>query len=133
MKTFNRNFGKITLTIALGLGLAVATSLPLHSAAADSVKGGQKMLELNQTAVTATPKAVTTDSMTMACPTCKDEMMTRTTAMGRGAFMKTTTFAQHACSSCRTSIQTSGHGKAKSDHVVHTCANGSGTSGCMMK
>lgn len=127
MKTRTIKFTRISLCTALALALAAA--LPAKSFAQDAPKGGAKQLELSNTAVGKPIKTAADlegteagDQIVMSCPKCKDVTVTTVTMLGKGAFEKKTTATQHLCPGCTTAIETVGHGKAKTDKVVHKCA-----------
>lgn len=127
------NITKTVMAFALTAALAAIIMTPMRSAAGDIIKGGQKQLELNKSAVTAKGAPVATaadlenlkpgDHIVMSCPKCKNVTVTTVPLGGRGAMTKTSTYVQHLCPGCKTAIETTGHGKAKTDKVVHSCSD----------
>lgn len=110
------------------VALALAAALPAKSFAQDA-KGGAKQLELSD--VNAGKPIQTAadledlkpgDQIIMSCPKCKDSTVTTVTMAGKGAFEKKATTTQHLCPGCTTALESVGHGKAKTDKIVHKCA-----------
>lgn len=134
MKTTITKLTRISLSTIIAVAIGFAVAAPISSLAGDAVKGGQKMLELSNTAVTANAGSLSAANQpAMSCPKCNDVVKTSSTAAGKGAFIKTTTYTQHLCANCKTTIETAGQGKAKTDRVVHTCSDAGNTSACAMK
>lgn len=118
---------KISLITVLALSLAAVITMPLRSTAADNVKGGQRLLELTQPAVTATAPA--TAPVAMSCPQCKDKIVTYD-ASSKASVKDLRTAVIHSCPNCSSVIKTVGFGKAKTDKVVHTCSLGDKVASC---
>lgn len=134
MKTTITTLTRISLSTIIALAIGFAVASPIKSLAGDTAKGAQKMLELSGTAVTATADGLSAANQpAMSCSKCGDAVKTSSTAAGKGAFVKTTTYTQHLCANCKTTIETAGQGKAKTDSVVHTCSDTGNTSACAMK
>jgi hypothetical protein len=134
MKTTITNLTRISLSTIIAVAIGFAVAAPTKSLAGDTAKGGQKMLELSNTAVTPNADSLNAANQpAMSCPKCGDVVKTSSTAAGKGAFVKTTTYTQHLCESCKTTIETVGHGKARTDRAVHTCSDAGNTSACAMK
>ncbi|HMP84254.1 MAG TPA: hypothetical protein PKA41_16270 [Verrucomicrobiota bacterium] len=124
---------KTIATSALVIAVATIIATPMRSAAEDMVKGGQKQLQLNQSAKTTKGVPITStadlesvksgDQIVMSCPKCKNVTVTTVSIGGRGAFSKTSTSVQHLCPGCKTKLETTGHGKAKMDKIVHSCSD----------
>jgi len=122
MKTHNRFLTNLTRTVAV---LTVAGLLTLPTLAAAQEKGATKLIKLNPIKTVADAEAVQPgDTVVMSCPKCKDSWATIVTpATKTGAKQETTTVARHECPGCEHKYVTEGHGKAKTDKLVHVCKN----------
>ena len=100
-------------------------SLPTLVSAQEQVKGAQKLMQLNAIKTPANAEAVQADDMVaMSCPKCKDRLVTIVEPAAKtGAKPESRVVARHECPGCQRKIVTEGHGKAKTDKVVHTCKN----------
>lgn len=103
-------------------GVAVATILTITAVAADTAKGGGKRLtELNSPAqVAAVEKG---DLVVTTCPKCRTVMQNRIKATAKGGGSAVERVAIHGCPGCGARIETTGHGKAKTDKVTHVCSH----------
>ncbi len=61
------------------------------------------------------------DLVAMSCPKCKDVTFSYVDT-GRGANNPAKTGTKHTCPACKTTIETTGSGKAASDAVKHVCS-----------
>lgn len=113
---------KITATSILALALTAGT---FQIFAAGSAKGGATALLAQPAPAAAAPTA---KAMGMNCAQCKDVAGTRDTNLGKGAFVKTTSYTTHGCPSCGTKVTTTGAGKAQTSSSTHEC--GASASGC---
>jgi hypothetical protein len=118
---------KLSRCACIVLALALAAALPVTSFAQDTQKGGAKQLELSNVGKSIKTAADMEnvqpgDQIVMSCPKCKDVTVTTVTMAGKGAFEKKTTSTQHLCPGCTTALESVGHGKAKTDIVVHKCS-----------
>ncbi len=95
-------------------------TLSLAAFAADQVKGGERLLQREKTAV-AEKAAPANISAAKHCPKCKLSAVTYVDSSGRGAFKETKTVTEVTCPTCETKIVTTGHGKAKRDDVREFC------------
>ena len=118
----------ITLITAKNLirclaSLAIAGLLFTPGLASAQEKGATKLLKMNTIKAVADADAVQPgDTVVMSCPKCKDSWVTIVTpATKTGAKPETTTVARHECPGCEHKIVSEGHGKAKTDKIVHTC------------
>jgi hypothetical protein len=127
MKT--TTFTKITVISLLTLaGVAVS----FRSLAADTAKGGAQLL-LNQSSAPADLQAVPKpETAAMRCPKCRNVLVTYADT-SRGGVKEFRTVGQHTCPGCQTSIEAIGHGKAKTEHVTHTCSLTTDKSCCVVK
>jgi hypothetical protein len=101
-------------------GLVIAGLILLPTLGLAQEKGATKLLRLN---TVADAEAVQPgDTVVMSCPKCKDSWVTIVTPSPKtGAKPETTTVARHECPGCEHKIVTAGHGKMKTDKIVHTC------------
>jgi hypothetical protein len=113
---------KIATTSVLALALTAGT---FQIFAAGSAKGGATALLAQPAPAAAAPAA---KAMGMNCAQCKDVAGTRDTNLGKGAFVKTTSYTTHGCPSCGTKVTTTGAGKAQATSTSHEC--GATSSGC---
>lgn len=103
--------------------------LPLQAPAEDgagTAKGGASKLmqvQLKQIKTVADAQAVDPgDTVVMSCPKCKDSWMTIIpTPAKTGAVPDKKTVMRHECPGCENKYVTEGHGKAKTEKLVHTC------------
>jgi hypothetical protein len=104
-------------------GLAIAALLLSPTLGFAQEKGATKLLKLNAINTVAGAEAVQPgDTVVMSCPKCKDSWATIVTpATKTGAKPETTTVSRHECPGCEHKIVTTGHGKAKTDKIVHIC------------
>ncbi len=116
---FTSNLGR-SLSLLAVLSLI---SLPGAVGAQEQVKGAQKLLQLNAIKTVADAQAVQAgDMVVMSCPKCKDSWVTIVAPSTKtGAKPETKLVARHECPGCQHKIVTEGHGKAKTDKIVHVC------------
>lgn len=122
MKTINQISRNLTLGFAV-VAIASLTLLPRVASAQDQVKGAQKLMQLNAIKTVADAEAVQTgDMVVMSCPKCKDSWVTIVEpATKTGTKPESKVVARHECPGCQHKIVTEGHGKAKTDKIVHVC------------
>jgi len=122
MKTINQISRDLTSCCA-ALAIASLVSLPTFVSAQEQVKGAQKLMQLNAIKTVADAEAVQVgDMVVMSCPKCKDSWVTIVEAPTKtGAKPETKVMARHECPGCQHKIVTEGHGKAKTDKIVHVC------------
>ena len=120
MKTINHLSRNLTSCCAV-LAIATLMSLPTLAPAQDQVKGATKLMQLNAIKTVADADAVQAgDLVVMSCPKCKDSWVTIVVAPTKtGAKPETNVMARHACPGCEHKFVTEGHGKAKTDKLVH--------------
>lgn len=104
-------------------GLAVAGLLFAPTLVSAQEKGATKLLKLNAIKTVADAEAVqSSDMVVMSCPKCKDSWVTIVTpATKTGAKPEGKMVALHECPGCEHKYVTEGHGKAKTDKLVHIC------------
>jgi hypothetical protein len=115
---------KAKLTKKLGAAALIAALLVPAAIAQDkgSAKGGATKLLPPVLVYPATPASA------MACIACTDTLVTAANREARGGGARDligrneVTLAKHLCASCGVTFETRGHGKAKTDAAVHTCA-----------
>lgn len=90
--------------------------------AEDTAKGGGKRLtELSSPAVVAAVKKG--DVVVTSCPKCRTVIHNRVKATAKGGGSAVEKVASHGCPGCGAKIETTGHGKAKTDKVTHVCSH----------
>jgi hypothetical protein len=120
MKTINH------ISRNLGRGLAVltiASLIALPALVSAQEKGAQKLTQLNAIKTVADAEAVQPgDTVVMSCLKCKTSWATIVQpAEKAGAKPETKVVARHECPGCEHKFVTGGHGKAKTDKLVHSC------------
>ncbi len=120
MKTIGQNPGNLTRNVA---ALAIAGLLWLPPLAFAQVKGATKIVQLKPIQTVADAEGVKPgDMVVMSCPKCKDSWATVIEKPAKtGAAASTTLVASHECPGCTHKYVTEGHGKAKTDKLVHVC------------
>ena len=120
MKTINQTKGNLTRYIA-ALAIAGLMSLPTFAFAQE--KGATKLMQLKPIQTVADADAIQPgDMVVMSCPKCKDSWVTIVQAPAKqGATAETKVVARHECPGCEHKFVTEGHGKAKTDKIVHVC------------
>jgi hypothetical protein len=105
--------------------LALAVAFTSTSVAADkgSARGGASELMKLKPIKTAEDIAAIQagDSVVMACPKCKSIYVTVVQKENKPGTASELAAERHLCPGCATTIETTGHGKAKKDEVVHVC------------
>jgi hypothetical protein len=100
------------------LTLAVAVFLSATVAHAEVIaKGGATGL-FKGTVVRAEKPA----PAAMSCANCKSEFATLKVPAFKGTAPAQATVERHACAACGTKWVATGHGKAKAEKAIHTCA-----------
>lgn len=122
MKTQKNLLENLARTLAV-IAVTGLLTLPLLTSAQE--KGATKLIQLNPIKTVADAEAVQPgDTVVMSCPKCKDSWVTIVTPSTKtGAKPETTKVARHECPGCEHKYVTEGHGKAKTDKLVHTCKN----------
>lgn len=115
------------MKLLLSLGAVVA--LAFTASAFDQLKGGQVQIGQTPAQVRHSTDTLATPAA-MACPKCKDVRGTRSTPLGKGAFVKTEAYTQHLCDGCKTTTSMVGMGKAARTEYKHTCSVGANASCC---
>lgn len=116
MKTIKHTSRNFTVLAIVGL----MSLLPLVPA---QEKGATKLMQLRPLATVADAEAVEAgDTVVMSCPKCKNSWVTVVTPSTKtGAKPETTRVERHECPGCEHKIVSTGHGKMKTDKMVHTC------------
>lgn len=117
---------QIPLTLIRCCALVALTALvwlPLQTSAQSKGDGAAKLIQLKPIKTVTDVEAVEPgDAVVMSCPKCKDSWVTIVPGPGKtGAVPDTKSVMRHECPGCEHKIVTEGHGKAKTDKVVHTC------------
>jgi len=121
---------RILLAMSATFSLAACLAIPATSQAADGLKGAQLQIGERPATVSAQTVAVTAPEKTLACGSCTNATKPFATSAGRGAFVKTGVITTHECPGCKTTITTSGAGKARIEVANHTCGSGTVASCC---
>jgi phage FluMu protein Com len=117
-------------SIKLLLSVSAIVALSFTASAFDQLKGGQ--VQIGQTPAAVRLSTDIPAAPAMACPQCKDVRGTSSTPIGRGAYVKTASYTQHLCPTCKTTTTTTSMGKTQLTHKTHTCASGADASCCAM-
>ncbi|MBI5388038.1 MAG: hypothetical protein HZA90_25520 [Verrucomicrobia bacterium] len=126
-----RSLPNLLVRSTLALAVAGLAWLPVHASAQQ--KGAEKLAQLKPASTVLAAGLVGLDHCTAApCPKCKTSTVTvveRTTKATQPQIA--TQVQRHECGDCRTSVIPEGHGKMKTDKVVHVCrASGGANSSC---
>ena len=119
-------------SIKLLLSVSAIVALSFTASAYDQLKGGQVQIGQSPAAVRLSTGVSAAPAAAMACPQCKDVRGTSSTPLGRGAYVKTDSYTQHLCPTCKTTISTTSMGKTQLTHKTHTCASGADANCCAM-
>ncbi len=86
-------------------------------------KGAAKLAQLKPIETVADAEAVKPgDMVVMSCPKCKDSWVTIVEKSAKtGATPDTKSALHHECPGCEHKYVSEGHGKAKTDKLVHVC------------
>ena len=103
--------------------LAVVSLISLPAALVAQEKGAAKLMQLKPIRTVGDVEAVATgDMVVMSCPKCKDSWVTVVEKPAKtGAKAEATTVQRHECPGCEHKYVTEGHGRAKTDKIVHVC------------
>ena len=128
MNTQKHLIKTLTLTSTLAVALAVMTWVSTQTQAAEPVKGGQKLVQLNQIKTVGDIEALKPgDLVAMACAKCKSIWVTYVDKEAKGGAIlnaqgePTKLEAKHQCPGCKSTIEVIGHGKEKHDAIKHVC------------
>lgn len=122
MKTTNHIISKLGQGAALAMVLIIAAALssPAQAGEKGSAKGGASLL-LKPIKTTQDIEALKRgDAVVMSCPKCQTMTVTYVETT-KGHIKEEKAKQEHLCPGCETKIETTGHGKAKKDEVVHAC------------
>ena len=127
MKTINGVI-KFVVGSSLTLALAVGVCLPVQTQAADQVKGGQKLTELNRIKTAEDTATIQPgDLVVMSCPKCQTVLVTSVDKDAKGGQLlasngaATKSTAKHLCPGCETTFTRKGAGKQGKDEIIHVC------------
>jgi hypothetical protein len=120
MKTINQTSGNLTRYVA---ALTIAGLMILPTFAFAQEKGATKIVQLKPLQTVADAEAVKPgDMVVMSCPKCKDSWATIVEKPTKtGASANSAVVARHECPGCEHKYLSEGHGKAKTDKLVHVC------------
>jgi hypothetical protein len=116
MKTIKNTSTTLAVLTIVGL----MSLLPLAQA---QEKGATKLMQLRPIATVGDAEAVEAgDTVVMSCPKCKNSWVTVVTPSTKtGAKPETSMVERHNCPGCEHKIVSEGHGKMKTDKIVHVC------------
>jgi hypothetical protein len=119
IKHIRENF---TSSLAM-LAIAGLMALPFQTSAQE--KGAARLTRLNAIKTVADAEAVQAgDTIVMSCPKCKDTWVTVVERPSKtGAAAREITSVRHECPGCENKYASEGHGKARTDRIVHVCKN----------
>ncbi|HXG49346.1 MAG TPA: hypothetical protein VNO52_17105 [Methylomirabilota bacterium] len=108
-------------SLALAAAMAAGFCMMTAAAAAEQVKGAEKLVQLQRIETTKDLEALQPgDLVAMSCPKCKNITVTYVTKE-KGHIETTTAGIKHTCPGCQNKIEVTGHGKAKKNVVKHVC------------
>ncbi len=114
MNTTRRTILHIWAAALLVFGLSGAASPAAQ-------KGAERLQSLSKVATYGDLENLKSgDKFVMVCAKCQTVMM-HTVSKSKGRDIPTMT-AKHLCGGCHSTIETVGHGKARTDKVTHTCS-----------
>ena len=114
LTTTRRAFLNLWTLALLALGLSATTGLAAE-------KGAERLMSLTKVSTYGDLDNLKSgDKFVMVCAKCQTVMM-HTVSKSKGRDIPTMT-AKHLCTGCNATIETVGHGKAKTDKVTHTCS-----------
>jgi hypothetical protein len=135
MKSINQ-----TCSLCARLLIVVAVAglawLPASTFAQAKGDGATRLIQLKPIQSVADVQAVAPgDLVVMSCPKCKVSWVSIAAAPGKqGALEGSKTVLRHECPGCEHKFVTEGHGKAKTDKLVHVCKKcGSEDAFCCVK
>jgi hypothetical protein len=104
-------------------GLVVAGLVLLPGSLAAQEKGATKLIQLKPIKTAEDAATVEAgDMVAMSCPKCKDTWVTVVEKQTKtGAKPDAITVLRHECPGCEHQYVTQGHGKAKTEKLVHVC------------
>ena len=120
MKTIKHTSRNLAKCFAM-LSVVGLMSLPLL--AQDQEKGATKLIQLKPIQTVADADAVQPgDTVVMSCPKCKNSWVTIVAPSTKtGAKPETSMVERHDCPGCEHKYATEGHGKMKTDKIIHVC------------
>jgi hypothetical protein len=127
------------LALALVTGLAGLTgySVPAYTGEGTAKGGAAKLIQLSPIKTVADAQAAEPgDTVVMSCPKCKNSWAVIVPEPFKsGAAAEAKGVVRHECPGCTAKIVTAGHGKTKTQKLVHVCKNCGSDNGfcCMMK
>ena len=121
---------KIMNPLRIGLMCCVTTLsaislLGLPASALAQEKGATKLIQLKPTKTVGDAENVEAgDMVVMSCAKCKDTWVTVVEKPAKtGAKPDATKVQRHECPGCKHKYATEGHGKAKTEKIIHVCTN----------
>lgn len=126
MKTINHLSRNLGCCFA-ALTIAGLLALPTTGSAQEQIKGAQKLLQLNAGKTVAAARTVPAgEKAAMSCPQCKNSRVAIVEAPTKtGAKPETKFVVRHECPDCSQKVVIEGHGKTRTDKLVHACKQSS--------
>jgi len=120
MKITKLTSKNLTGCVAILAAIGLLAFLPPASA---QEKGATKLLQLSPITTVADADAVQPgDTVVMSCPKCKNSWVTVVTPAAKtGSKAETSMVERHNCPGCEHKFVTEGHGKMKTDKLIHVC------------
>lgn len=123
-----RPIAAVFTSLALVVSISLAVGLSVRAVDAPG-KGAERLagIPAARSVQAAVPVAVAAPSHAN-CPACSTVVATKPPGPARGAETllaqgkPVSPMARHGCGGCRTSIEVTGHGKAKTEQAVHACS-----------
>lgn len=113
---------KLLVGSSLALTLAAAVWLPVETQAADQIKGGQKLNELNQINTKEEAEALKPgDAIAMVCAKCKSVAITYVVKENKGHVTRMLPGEKHLCMGCKSTIEVVGVQKGAHTEIKHIC------------
>ena len=116
-----KHASKNLISYVVGLAVIGLLAMPLFANAQE--KGATKLIQLKPIQTVADAEAVQPgDRVVMSCPKCKTSWVTIVTPPTKtGAKAETHVEARHDCPGCEHKFVTEGHGKMKTEKIIHVC------------
>lgn len=120
MKTIKHTSRNLASGFAVLAIVGLMSLLPLAQA---QEKGATKLIQLKPIQTVADAEAVQPgDTVVMSCPKCKNSWVTVVTPPTKtGAKPEISIVARHDCPGCEHKYATEGHGKMKTEKIIHVC------------
>lgn len=112
---------RLTMVAGAAAVFAMAAYFAPSSPAAETMKGGQQLLQMNQINTPAQAEDLKAgDQVAMVCAKCKSVVVERVN-VEKGHIKTVTVGEKHMCPGCKSTIEVVGQGRGKTDAVKHVC------------